>query len=113
MRNTIKYISAAGWFITFFASIILVWLFPLSIAWLWFFIASLLFLFGFYAISAGDEYDNKYEYDYDYEKPIEPKEDEKPYIAKLDTTCKKCGAPMIGDTCDYCGCKSAIYKVIR
>lgn len=50
---------------------------------------------------------------YDEGKKETTNEEKKQFIVKLKTTCPHCGAPMKNDTCDYCGCKSEIYKVIQ
>ena len=62
-----------------------------------------------------DDYDYNYNHNYGYDdgKKETKNEEKKPFIVKLKTTCTHCGAPMKGDTCEFCGCKSEIYKVIQ
>ena len=90
-------------------SFILLIVFPTEPTWIIFFgIGALLGLIFLILSFCYD--DNGY---YDDGKKETKNEEKKQFIVKLKTTCPHCGAPMKNDTCDYCGSKSEIYKVIR
>lgn len=81
--------------------------------WIIFFGISTLSGIIFFITSFFIDTDDYYDYGYDDGKKETTNEEKKQFIVKLKTTCPHCGAPMKNDTCDYCGSKSEIYKVIQ
>lgn len=78
-------------------------------------IGVLFFGMSFFMVCIMGVYHDIYGDDYIYEcaPKTEKKAEKNNNIVKLPTSCPHCGAPMKSDTCNYCGSKSEIYKVIQ
>lgn len=117
MRTAISIISAILSISAFIMSTIMLFFYD-SIFWFVLFLIGLLMALMTMLIKTYDDYEDTMDYDYAYTETIdetesEDAEEKKSYVVKFDTKCPHCGAPMVSDTCGYCGCKSAIYKVIQ
>lgn len=111
MRNALWVLFIIIMVLSFLFSFILLIAMPTEPIWIIFFGIGTLMLLIFLIVGLCSDDDYDYGYDDDSEKES-INEEKKPFIVKLKTTCPHCGAPMKNDTCDYCGGKSEIYKVI-
>ena len=113
MKYALRVLSMIVMVLSFLFSIILLLTMPTEPIWIVFLGFGALLGFIVIIYSFIDTDNNDYDYGYDDGKKETTNEEKKPFIVKLKTTCPHCGAPMKNDTCDYCGSKSEIYKVIR
>lgn len=111
MRNALRVLFIIVMILSFLFSPILLIAMPTEPIWIILFGIGTLLLFIFFIVGLYFD-DDDYDYGYDDGKKETTNEEKKPFIVKLKTTCPNCGAPMKNDTCDYCGSKSEIYKVI-
>lgn len=89
------------------------WVFPFAIAFFFFIIVCAII-----NLREEDNGDMDYYYsyhDYEQEKKVgeEKAKDEKKVVIVTEKICSSCGAPLKGDTCEYCGTKAKILKVIE
>lgn len=118
MRTAIRIISTILSISAFIMSIIMLLFFTEGIMWFALLLIGFLMAMMTILIKSYDDYEDTMDYDYAYTETIDETkeaeaEEKKSYVVKFDTKCPHCGAPMVSDTCGYCGCKSAIYKVIQ